>query len=466
MKKPKIQLNFAYFAALAFLVAYCFFQFWYPYHLIRREQLGIFLYDWDYIRQTYVGLGWLAQFICDFLEQFFRLPVVGPVVIAALVTGIGFVTYKIFRKFLGKWPSLAIAFVMYAWSFFRETDNVYSTRYTLVVLGYLALLLGALSFKKVWIKPIAAVLFLGAGVWLFGTPVDQEFGRVFAHTDIKMDKVIGMDTEVYRENWDKVLKLSRDDAYLTEESYCYNLAHGMKGDLPQTLFNHPQNYAKSLLFWSSSSPFQVGVVGEGWLQLGDITLAEQCAIISVISTPIHIGSRFVLRLAHCNMITEDEGAAQKYLELLSKTLFYGKWARGVLEGNPDPKTAKWLQESRAKLASTDVVYDENEFRPILQGLLEANPSNTLARDYLLCYDLLRFELGRFAEDYEWLGMPDAPIYKEALVVWLIQQNKLNEETLAKYNLDDSIATRMQRFTRTPSAYKNTFWYYYFNAIED
>lgn len=466
MKKPKIQLNFAYFAALAFLAAYCFFQFWYPYHLMRREQLGLFLFDWDFIRQTYVGSGWLAQFVCDFLEQFFRLPVVGPVVIAALLTGIGFVTYRIFRHFLGKWPCLAIAVILYAWSFIRETDNVYSTRYTLVVLGYLALLLAALSFKKSWMKPIAAVLLLGAGVWALGTPFDQEFGRVIAHPDIKMDKVIGMDTEVYRENWDKVLKLSRNDVFLTEESYCYNLAHGMKGDLPQALFNHPQNYAKSLLFWSSSSPFQVGVVGEGWLRLGDITLAEQCAIISVISTPIHNGSRPVLRLAQCNMITGDDGAAQKYLELLSKTLFYGKWARGILKGNPDPATAKWLEESRARLATTDVVYDENEFRPILQGLLEANPSNTLARDYLLCYDLLRFELGRFAEDYEWLGMPDAPIYKEALAVWLIQQNILNEENLDKFGLDDAIATRMQRFTRNPNAYKNTFWYYYFNAIED
>lgn len=466
MKKRQIQFNLTYAAALAFLAAYVFFQFWYPYHLIRREQLGLFLFDWDYILQTYTGSGCLAQFLCDFLEQFFRLPVVGPVVIAALLTGIGFFTYRICRHFLGKWPSLAVATVIYAWSFIRETDNVYSTRFTLVVLGYLALLSCALSFKKVWMKTVAAAALLGAGVFLLGTPFDQEFGRVFAKPNIKMDKVIGMDTEVYRENWDKVLKLSRDDAYLVEESYCYNLAHGMKGDLPQALFNHPQNYAKSLLFWSSSSPFQVGVVGEGWLQLGDMTLAEQCAIISVISTPIHNGSRPILRLAQCNMITGDEGAAQKYLELLSKTLFYGKWARNILSGNPDQETVRWMEEARSKIAVTDVVYDENEFRPILKGLLEANPSNALARDYLLCYDLLRFELGRFEEDYVALGMPDAPIYKEAILVWLIQQNILNEENLAKYGLDDAMATRMQRFTRNPNSQKNTFWYYYFNAIQD
>lgn len=41
----------------AFLLAYCFFQFFYPYHLIRREQLTLFLYDIDYILDTYSGPG-------------------------------------------------------------------------------------------------------------------------------------------------------------------------------------------------------------------------------------------------------------------------------------------------------------------------------------------------------------------------------------------------------------------------
>ena len=61
-------------AILAFLAAYCFFQFAYPYHLIRREQLTLFLFDWDYILQTYHGTGWLAAFASDFIEQFFHLP--------------------------------------------------------------------------------------------------------------------------------------------------------------------------------------------------------------------------------------------------------------------------------------------------------------------------------------------------------------------------------------------------------
>ena len=41
-----------FLSLLSFLAAFAFFQFAYPYHLVRREQMTLFLYDWDYIAQT------------------------------------------------------------------------------------------------------------------------------------------------------------------------------------------------------------------------------------------------------------------------------------------------------------------------------------------------------------------------------------------------------------------------------
>ena len=61
-------------AVLAFLAAYGFFQIAYPYHLMRREQMDLFMYDWDSIRQTYRGAGFLARLASDFADQFFHLP--------------------------------------------------------------------------------------------------------------------------------------------------------------------------------------------------------------------------------------------------------------------------------------------------------------------------------------------------------------------------------------------------------
>ena len=94
-------------AAIGSAATFSFFLLAYPYHLMRREQMNLFLFDTDFIRQTYHGSGWMARFVCDFLDQFFGLPVVGPLVITLLLVAIGAVTYRICRKVLGKWPSLA-----------------------------------------------------------------------------------------------------------------------------------------------------------------------------------------------------------------------------------------------------------------------------------------------------------------------------------------------------------------------
>ena len=164
-------------AALAFVGSFCFFQFAYPYHLARREQLNLFVFDGDYIAQTYRGIASPVRFVADFLEQFFHLPVVAPLIVALLLVGIGYVAYRICRLFMGRWPSLIVGALFFAWSFMREMGNLYQTRYTLVTLGYLSLVLLALQFRKAWLRPVAAVVFLAAGVWLLGSPYHKDYGR-------------------------------------------------------------------------------------------------------------------------------------------------------------------------------------------------------------------------------------------------------------------------------------------------
>lgn len=451
-------------AVLAFLAAYGFFQFAYPYHLMRREQMDLFMYDWDSIRQTYRGAGFLARLASDFADQFFHLPAVGPILVALALTAIGAVTYRICRHFLGQWPSLAIATLLYAWSFLRETENLFCTRYTLATLGYLALILLALQFRKAWLKPVAAVLLLAFGVWSLGAPWQKYYGKLWGWPILSYDKVIGLDTEVSRENWDKVIRLSEKDLHMMEASYCYNLAHAMKGDLGEALFNHTQNRSNGLLFLiaTNRSVFSNGLAGEAWFHLGNMTVAEQSAIIALQATPRHTGSRYIVRLARANLISGDLGSAQKYLGMLSKTLFYGKWARQILDSLQHGNTPEWVLQGRSRLARTDYIYNTNQFRPVLLALLEANPDNGLARDYLLCYELLNYDLENFMADYAG-RMTDRRIYREAVLVWLGIHNQISEENAARYGISRDLLDKMDKFFRTPTRYKNTYWYYYLQA---
>ena len=454
-------------AGLAFLSSFCFFLFGYPYHLIKREQANLFVFDRDYIAATYRGMGALVRFVTDFLEQFFHLPVVGPLVIALLVTGIGIVTYRILRHFLGVWPSLGIAALVFLWSVLRETGNIYTTRYTVVVLGYLSLILAALQFKKAWQKIVAALVFLAIGVWALGSPYHKYYGMLWNTPEVGYDRMIGLDAEVARENWDKVLELSKKDLYTVEASYCYNLAHAMKGDLGSTLMNHSQGKPLFSLLppvTIDKSAFSDCLAGEAWFQVGNVTVAEQAAIVALQSSPDHTGARYIKRLAEVNLISGEDGAAQKYLNLLSRTLFYGKWARSRMPGRQDEAVRASLAARRANLPAADFVHQSENPRRVLLALLEANPSNDVARQYLLCYDLMRYDLDSFMEDY--MAKPvKGRLYQEAILIWLSQNDRMNGQEIARFGVDESTVERMNRFYQNPVAFKDTYWLYYLKAMQ-
>ena len=465
MKWIKTHIGYAA-AGLGLLASFGFFQFAYPYHLMRREQMNLFVYDWDYIRQTYRGAGWLARLVADFLEQFFHLPVVGPLIVALLLVGIGAVVYRICRHFLKEGPSLGIAALFFAWSFLRETGNLYITRYTVVMLGYLSLVLLALRCGKGWRRPVAGVLLLALGFWALESPFQKHYGKAWGVPRLEYDQVIGLDVLTGREDWDRIIKMSkRRDLRMEESSYCYNLAHAMKGDLGDTMLNYAQNHNRTLLFPVSvdNSLFTNSLAGEAWFQLGDMTVAEQSAITSLQASPKHTGARFLVRLAWVNLISGEDAAAQKYLNLLGKTLFYRKWAQRMMPGAQDEATRAELAAARSRLARTDFVHHANDPRRVLKTLLEANPDNDLARTYLLCFDLMSYNLELFMQDYE-PRMLKGRLYQEAILIWLSQQGTLGEQYFARYGIDKSTTSRMDWFFRNPEKYWNTYWSYYMEAL--
>ena len=452
-------------AVLAFLGSWSFFLFAFPYHLMRREQQNLFLFDGVHIRETYRGMGFLGRFVSDFLEQFFLAAVPASLIVALLLTGIGVVVFRICRHFLGKWPSLGVATLFFIWSFLRETGNLYLTRYTVATLALLSLVLLALQFKKAWLKPLAAVLLVGFGIWAFGSPVHKVYGKAWSVPQFKYERVLGLDTEACRENWDKVLQLSKVDLYTEEASYCYNLALAMKGRLGDDLFDHSQNHHYSLLFPASSDQTVMtnAMAGEAWFQLGDMTVAEQSAITSLQASPKHTGARYLVRLARVNLISGEDGAAMKYLTILGKTLFYGKWARSMMPGRQDEAVRVQLSDAHARLARKDIVHQLDRPREQLLGLLEADPTNAAARNYLLCYDLLTYDLDAFMQDFT-PDMIKGRLYQEAVLLWLTLQGRLTPDEISRYGMDLSVSDRMNRFGLNPSAFKNTYWYYYLKAM--
>lgn len=446
----------------AFTVAFIFFQFAYPYHLMRREQLDLFLYDGDYISQTYRGAGWLSRFVEDFFNQFLYFQVLGPFLFALMLTAIGVLTYKISRHFLNKGFSFAIATLVFAWSFLRETGNIELTRYSLAVLCYLAVIYGLVQFKKLWQKALY-IPFIAFAIWAVGSPFHADYGKLFNTPSLRYDRFIGMEVELVRENWSKVRKLAEKDYHVPQESYAYNLACAMEGDLSENFFKYSQFISKNSLFLPISgqeTEFTNYLSGEVWYHLGDMNQAERSSIISMECSPEHTGTKYLRRLATINLISGEEEAAKKYLSLLSKTLVYGRWARKMLEGNYDEETTAWLENSKAKLPlkENQFVYNTTDMRPVLLGLLDADSDNGMARDYLLCYDLMRGDLESFMEDYS-PEKSSSDIYQEAVLIWL-NQHGISEDEAFKYGVSKQNVDRLDKFFKLPNNYKGTYWYYY------
>lgn len=453
-------------AGLAFLSSYAFFQFAYPYHLMRREQLDLFLYDTQYISETYRGIGWLSRFSGDFVDQFLYFPVLGPVLIALLLTGVGVVAYRICRQFMARKFALPVAALFFAWSFMRETGTQYLTQYTVATLTYLLLIYAGLKVRTTWMKPIAVCIFLSAGIYCLDKPWHPQYGPLWSTPSVMIEKVMAIDVNVSRGNWKKAYKLSRENLHNNEASYLSNLADAANGRLGDDIFSRTQDYTNSLFLWVSDqvSQFTNGMAGEAWYNLGDMTLAEQSAIVALQFSPKHTGARYITRLAQVTLINGEYGAAQKYLTMLSKTLTYRKWAIRMMPENHDQNTLQWLAKSRMNLAHGDIVYGRNDFRPVLKGLLEANPDNSLARQYLLCYDLLIFELDDFMEDY--MERPiEGRAYEEGALIWLSLRGQVDEEHTRQLGIGEQSVKRLAHFYQDPDRYSNTYWYYYMKEMQ-
>lgn len=451
-------------AALMFLSAFVFFATALPYCLMRREQLNLFLFDSDYIRETYHGVGWLSRFAGDFFDQFLCYRIVGPILVALVLTAVGEVVYKISRKAFSPGVSRIVALFFFVWAVMRETDSRYLSQYTISTLGYLSLFMAALHFREKWMKPVAAAVFLSIGIWAFGVPCQKYYGKLWSRPNFTYDKVIGMDVEASRENWDKVLRISdRNEMHITEVDYYYNLAWAMKGALGDKMLDHSQNYANGVLLTvaENESPFTNGMAGEAWYQLGDMSLAEQSTMIALQASPKQTGTRFLKRLAELNLISGETATAQKFLTMLSKTMRYRKWALRMMPENHDDEITQWLEQSRSKLARTDFVYGDADYRPVLKGLVESNPENHAAREYLLCYDLMYFDVPSFMEDYNDRRIPGR-MYDEAFLIGL-SLDGLSEERAMGEGVNPQTYKRMQNYFRNPERYKNSYWYYYANS---
>ena len=297
----------------------------------------------------------------------------------------------------------------------------------------------------------------------FGQSIDMsvvQMWRVYGAPSSEKEWMFSLIVESENGNWSKVAKLTKRDRHLQIGTYYHNLAMAKQGRLSQELLNYYQPMEEGLLLpiKQGTRPLFVSCAGEAWYQIGEIIMAEHSTMLGLAFTATQSGERFYRRLAQIAYINGDSCSVKKYENLL---------------GSPIDDSWKEILPFAPK---TDTVFLAGQNRLALKNLLESNPNNIMAYEYLLCYDLLRKDIASFIEDYV-PGKVKSNLYDEAVLLYLAGDRLLSEVMMDKYGVSKQVYNNFRAYgdaymisnankQKMKEIYGNTYWYYFHFAKKD
>ena len=267
------------------------------------------------------------------------------------------------------------------------------------------------------------------------------------------------------EDWDGILEAANHKwPSLSPVSVaCLNLAMAQAGHFPDGLFRGFQNGPQGLISDKKVDFISPLAFAQVYWALGLVDSAQRMVYEAQESIPDNQKSAYCYKwLARTNLANGDYAVADKYMAALGHTLFYRNWR---------PSDDLGLISSR-RLTDKDMVSSDENIHDVLALLVKRDSSNTIARDYLLAYDMLAMNLDGFVADYQATHRSRevvSTVYAEALALAWARDHRDFEGI--PWTLPEGITDRCVSFfgdrgaNRPKGAMRNnygtTYWYYYF-----
>lgn len=215
-------------------------------------------------------------------------------------------------------------------------------------------------------------------------------------------RLIDYDYMVRANDWDGILRYSdAHDPDLPLSVSATNLAAAMTGQLDAIAFNYRQHGPEGLIPPFLKETLSSWNTGEILFQLGLVNSAQRFYFEGMEAIPnYNKSSRAIRRLAETAIIRGDYTLAEKYLTMLRNTLFYKNWAQRNLELIRNPKNVEnhpLYGTLRKRMIDEDYMFSEGELDKTLGQLFLKDPTNTVAKQYLILYPLLQRDLNKFAQ---------------------------------------------------------------------
>lgn len=267
-------------------------------------------------------------------------------------------------------------------------------------------------------------------------------------------ELIDYDYLVRTHQWQRIIeKAEKRQASSPMSVSCVNLALAMQGQLCDRLFEFYQNGAEGLFPTFTRDMTSPLPTAEAFYQLGMVNDAERYAFEAQEAIPNYRKSgRLTRRIAQCEIINGNYDVAAKYLRMLESSLFYRQWAKSQerflynsAAVKADPEYGR-LRDIRIK--RHDYLFSDQEMDQMLGLLLVDNKKydNRMAYEYLIAYELLQRDLGRFMRYYplgRFVQFGHIPYAIQQVLIgsWLQRHNTLQgmPYSVDRQNVDTTIA---------------------------
>lgn len=448
-----------------------------PYHLFHREQTQLFLFVPDVLKEYLKHPAAFAGLSGDFLTQFFYYEGLGPAIMTMILLLWEIVVFRLFSPYIRLWAWFPAVLAL-LWESGKQCGQFYPLSGTIALIGIgCTILICRSCFNRSWKSGIPVNIFtVIAGYWLFGYGFWS--AGWYGIPNLQREYMMSLDSELYFGRWQKLNSLLAEEKVQNPfTSYYYNLLNVQQNQLPDRLMEYYQPAAQGLFLpvASTSTYLTIYAANEAWFALGDMTMAEHATMLGMIFSPNHKGARAIKRLAEINLVNNDDAAAMKYLRLLQRTLCYRDWAERRIPGKQTPEIKQWLEQKRSFLPETDTLRSAANVPLSLRHLLRNNPENKMARDYLLCFDLLNKDMFSFFNDYNEFADSSVPsrLYAEALLIYLAGSGASAEE-VKKWRIPPLLFEEFNEYSRLyetnqgdgaplQAKYGKSYWFYFHYA---
>lgn len=482
-------------ALLWAVTCFVFFQGYYPYHFFYKEQNQLFLWTGEYLSTYFDKPAWLACMVGDFLTQFYYYLFAGSTILTISLLLLMGTLYVAFRQTgIKKGWAFGIAVALTTLEAVCHLRHDFRLSSTYAIIGAV-LLFNCIPKRHIWVEILAPLTYwlFGYGVWVYlilsafknwkrtapfcivmlgsvyflkGTFL-LSTEQLYTYPGIGkltmpnwyLEKQFQVDDEYYFGNWNKVVQLVEEEESPTQEMlFFYNLVKAQQGQLPEVLLHYQPNVLGTFYQIGPDTPMlTIKNMNELYYALGDMTFCERAALMACVFSPNNRNNRMIKRLAECNLIKGDTDAAQKYLGLLEHTLVWRNWAKDARQSVFYPKKACYMNQQ-------DTISVSDNAHAIMMQLLDSNPKNEVALDYILCSTLLLKDVQSFKRDYDRYCTEQPRIrklYQEALCIWLAA-SAAPQEDWQRYIKDTSVMQQFIQYNqqRGSAQFKDTYWYYF------